>query len=105
MSSYKAEYNNNFPKKRKGTGVAFYVNDNYTYTRLESLCHCTANIECLFIKVTNLDKPYTIGVVYGPPNGSETVCDRKSGSGSGRFFQIRFRSGSGQIPTGSTGFD
>ena len=33
--------------------------------------------------------------------------DRKSGSGSGRschFFQIRFRSGSGQILTGSTGF-
>ena len=36
----------------------------------------------------------------------DAVCDRKSGSGSGRsgrFFQIR--SGSGQIPTGSTGFD
>ena len=44
--------------------------------------------------------------------GLRAVCDRKSGSGSGsgsgrsgRFFQIRFRSGSGQIPTGSTGFD
>ena len=39
---------------------------------------------------------------------TKAVCDRKSGSGSGRsvrFFQIRFRSGSGQIPTGSTGFD
>ena len=25
MSSFKAEYNNKFPKKRKGTGVALYV--------------------------------------------------------------------------------
>ena len=59
-------------QKSQGTGVALYVNDKYTYTRLESLCRCTANIERLFfIKVTNFDKPYTIGVVYRPPNGSE----------------------------------
>ena len=71
LSCYKAEYNNKFPKKCKSSDVALYVNDKYTYTRLEPLCHCTANIECLFIKVTNFDKPYTIGVVYKPPDGSE----------------------------------
>ena len=60
--------------KAQVSPLPLHVNDKYTYTRLESLCHCTANIECLFIKVTNFGKPYTIGVVYRPPNGSEIAA-------------------------------
>ena len=38
--------------------------------RIENLCRCTKNIETLFVKITNIDTPTTIGVVYRPPSGN-----------------------------------
>ena len=66
----------------------------YTYIRLSVPLGCLIKQAGIIIHtILNMWERETPGI--------EPVCDRKSGSGrSGRFFQIRFRSGSGQIPTG-----
>ena len=39
------------------------------YTVLHELSLCNDNIESLFIKITNLTDPLTVGVVHRPPSG------------------------------------
>ena len=56
-------------KKVKGTGLAIYIKNEYSYSVLHELSLCNDNIESLFIKITNLTDPLTVGVVYRPPSG------------------------------------
>ena len=70
IPGYQPEYNDKIPGKLKGSGVALYINEKYSYTRINKLCQCTKNLESLFISITNCDRPYTIGVVYRPPSGT-----------------------------------
>ena len=74
MQNYSAEYNNKFTDKKKGSGVGLYVHNSLIFTRIDELCKCTANLESLFIKITNLNAPITIGVIYRPPNGNFQAC-------------------------------
>ena len=71
IPGYTSEYNIKNSAKSKGSGVAIYVKDNYTFTRMDSLCQTSINLECLFIEITNMPDPIYIGVVYRPPSGSK----------------------------------
>ena len=71
IPGYVAEYNFKNYGKNKGSGVALYVKDDYTFTRLEKSCQCTNNLESLFVQITNTNEPLYIGVVYRPPGGSK----------------------------------
>ena len=71
IPGYTSEYNGKFPEKSKGTGVGLYIRDCYIFNRIDNLCICTPNLESVFVSVTNMDKPQTIGVLYRPPGGSD----------------------------------
>ena len=70
IPGYVSEYNEKMLGKSKGSGVALYVKDDLIHNRLDDFCTCTQNLESLFISITNLDKPQTIGVLYRPPGGN-----------------------------------
>ena len=72
IPGYKSEYNAKASGKRKGSGIALYIKDSYTYNRMELLCQCTKNMETLFIQTTNTSEPLYIGVVYRPPSGCKS---------------------------------
>ena len=74
IPGYTAEYNDISTEKKKGFGTALYVKDNFSFARIDSLCRNTENLQCIFIKITNVDEPYTIGVVYRPPGGSKQAA-------------------------------
>ena len=44
------------------------VNDNLVHSHCDMESKCSKNLETLFIQITNLDKPMTLGVVYRPPS-------------------------------------
>ena len=69
LPGYVSEYNEKYPNKIKGSGVALYIKENLTYSRIDAHCKCSMNLESLFIKVTNTDTPLIIGIVYRPPSG------------------------------------
>ena len=69
IPDYTSEYNDKFPGKRKGSGIGLYVNNKFVFNRDKKLYRCTKNIECLFITMTNVDSPLTVGIVYRPPSG------------------------------------
>ena len=56
--------------KGKGSGVCLYINNLYNFNHDEKLSICTENIEALFVTVTNLPEPVTVGVIYRPPSGN-----------------------------------
>ena len=74
ISGYTSFYQNvlqiNGQNKKKGTGVVLYVHDSLNTVLLPEKSVVNADIETLFISITNLPKPVTIGVIYRPPNGS-----------------------------------
>ena len=69
IPGYVPEYNDKFPDKIKGSGIALYIKDSFIYNRIDAHCQCTKNLECLFITITNTDTPLIIGIVYRPPSG------------------------------------
>ena len=71
IPDYTSEHNDkfHFPGKRKGSGIGLYVNNKFVFNRDKSLCRSNKNIECLFITITNMDSPVTVGIVYRPPGG------------------------------------
>ena len=72
IPGYVSEYNSKMHGKLKGSGIALYIKQNFIYSRIEDLCKCTPNLEYMFIKITNLDKPQTIGILYRPPGGKSS---------------------------------
>ena len=68
IHDYNSCYQNKKEGKKKGTGVALYVHDNYAFTELSG--NCTDNLESLFVQITNLNEPVIVGVVYRPPSGN-----------------------------------
>ena len=70
IPGYSSEYNNKMPGKLKGTGVGLYIHQSLIYNRIEKLCICSANLETVFVSVSNMDRPLTIGIIYRPPSGS-----------------------------------
>ena len=55
--------------KGKGSGICLYINNLYNFNHDEKLSICTENIEALFVTITNLPEPVTVGVIYRPPSG------------------------------------
>ena len=56
------------PGKSKGSGLGIFLNDQFTYSPCITQNQCTKNLESFFIKINNLEKTVTIGVVYRPPS-------------------------------------
>ena len=91
IPNYEGFYQNTISGKSKGTGVALYVHRMFNVDILDSLGHCNADIESLFIKISSptSDTPLTIGVIYRPPSGNiknfmdtfETLCSSLPDSG------------------------
>lgn len=69
IDNYNSEYNDKFFDKSKGSGVAMYVHSTLNFNRIEKFSHCTRNLESLFIKITNVESPLLVGVIYRPPSG------------------------------------
>ena len=70
ITDYTSYYQDTYPEKRKGTGVALYLHHTLNAVRVSSLSDTTENLESLFINITNTVKPITVGVIYRPPNGN-----------------------------------
>ena len=71
IPGYNSEYNDKFPGKAKGSGVGLYIRDCFIHNRMDSLCICSPNLESVFVSITNMNSPLTIGVLYRPPGGTE----------------------------------
>ena len=69
IEGYKSEYLSKFSNKRKGSGLGIYICNQYQFHKIDQLCHCSENLESIFIEITNTEQPITIGVLYHPPNG------------------------------------
>ena len=72
IPGYNSEYNDKIPCKMKGSGIALYIQENFTYSRIDALCKCTPNLESLFVSITNTESSHTIGVMYRPPSGVQS---------------------------------
>ena len=72
IPGYVSEYNEKYPGKSKGSGLALYLGENLIYSRIEAHCKCSKNIESLFVKITNTEAPCTVGIVYRPPSGHKS---------------------------------
>lgn len=70
IKGYQSEYNDTIGNKKKGSGLAIYVNEMYQHTKLENFCRCSENLESLFIEITNSETPQLVGVIYRPPSGN-----------------------------------
>ena len=68
LPGYKPIIQSKIPGKKKGSGLAIYVNEKLVHSHCDVQSQCSKNLETLFIKITNLDKPMTLGVVYRPPS-------------------------------------
>ena len=70
IDNYTACYQNTLGNKKKGSGIALYVNNKHSYSECKMLSKCTEHIESLFIEITNTDQPIMIGIIYRPPSGN-----------------------------------
>ena len=70
LEGYESHYQTKINGKSKGSGLGLYIREEFIFEELPSLCITTANIEALFVKITNTKEEITMGVVYRPPNGS-----------------------------------
>ena len=73
ISNHTSCYQNTFRNKKKGSGVALYINNKYSFSKCTELSQCTEHIESLFIEITNTNKPTIIGIIYRPPSGNITT--------------------------------
>ena len=74
ISGYHSEYNEKILNKKKGSGLALYINDAYQFTRIEKFCRCSENLEALFVEITNVEIPQIVGVIYRPPSGNTSIA-------------------------------
>ena len=69
LDNYNSCYQNKKEGKKKGTGVALYIHNKYSYTELDDVSQCSDNLESLFVKITDTAEPIIVGVIYRPPSG------------------------------------
>ena len=65
-SFYQNTVVNNGVSKKKGSGVAIYIHNSLNAIQDTSRSIVTPHIETLFLSITNISKPVTVGVVYRP---------------------------------------
>ena len=79
LSNYTSFYQKNMQNqetgkdKKKGTGVALYVHNSLNAVIDQGNSFINKHIESLFISITNMQEPVTIGVVYRPPSGNMNI--------------------------------
>lgn len=73
IPNYNSEYNSRILDKKKGSGLGLYVHSNFTFNRIDEYCKCSPNMESLFIKLTNTETPFLIGLIYRPPSGRPSM--------------------------------
>ena len=71
LNGYTSIYQSKIEGKLKGSGVGLYIDNKYDFVENPIMNQCTQNIESLFVTITNVEDPVTIGVIYRPPNGSK----------------------------------
>ena len=69
LTGYNSFYQNSSVSKQKGSGVALYVRDSLNATVDGNVSHVTEHLEALFVKISNENTSFTVGVVYRPPSG------------------------------------
>ena len=73
IDGYTSCYQSTKEGKHKGTGVCLYIHDKYNFTELTDISITTVNAETLFVKLTNVNEPTIVGVVYNPPAGDNNL--------------------------------
>ena len=73
LPGYSSFYQSTISDKHKGTGVALYISGNFNATVMEELSLCNADIEAMFVKLTqpSSSKVLIVGIIYRSPSGSE----------------------------------
>ena len=79
IPGYNSVYNDKCPNKSKGSGVAIYLKDSFSYSCIEKINTCTENLETLFITISNTVEPIHVGVVYRPPSGNTSEAIKELG--------------------------
>ena len=69
LDNYSSCYQNKKDDKKKGTGVALYILNKYSYTELEDVSQRSDNLESMFVKITNAAEPIIAGVIYRQHSG------------------------------------
>ena len=73
IPGYKSYYQNTQINKQSGTGVALCTHESINVSVIEEISECSPDIECLFVKSTNMDSPIFFGVVYRPNDGNKDI--------------------------------
>ena len=72
LNDYNSYYQDCYPGKNKGSGVALYIHKTLNIVPCSDLSQTSPNLESLFVTITNHSTPLTVGVIYRPPNGNRT---------------------------------
>ena len=70
IPGYTPFFTSKYPNKHKGSGIGIYMCEDYIGNPVKELTMTSADIESLFIEVSNTSKPLYFGVVYRPPSGN-----------------------------------
>ena len=69
IPDYQSFYQQTYPNKCKGTGVALYLHNSLSAVKCDDLCNLSENLESLFITISSEPSPCTVDVMYRPPSG------------------------------------
>ena len=72
IKGYNSFYQDTFPGKKKGTGVALYIHMSLSTTVNTHMSNLSINLESIFVTIDIEPYPLTFGVVYRPPGGELT---------------------------------
>ena len=62
-------YQDKIPGKKKGSGVALYISNEYVIEKMVSESILTKDVETLFVKISLSTGDIHVGVIYRPPGG------------------------------------
>lgn len=70
IAGYDTIFQSKIKGKNKGSGLGIYLDENLASNKINKCCKLTEDIESLFIRIDNISKPLTFGIIYRPPNGN-----------------------------------
>ena len=70
FTGYQSFYQSKIVGKRKGSGLAIYIKDEFICKPNEKFNQCSKNMESFFVTISNTSEPVTVGVIYRPPSGN-----------------------------------
>ena len=69
IDCYSSIYQNRMNGKKKGSGVALYINNNYKFQKVEKFSMLNKNVETIFAEICYNNEIAYVGVIYRPPSG------------------------------------